>query len=325
MGSKWGPVAKGAYLFFRNRALGRPRFANIEVTWLCNARCGTCDSWKHPPETELKDYSPVIQKIDPLGVSLCGGEPTVRRDLPDVVRKLRDNCNLMFITLMTHGGQLTAEKAKVLKEAGVTNISFSLDFIGEKHDQQRGIKNLYAHLSEIIPQVVKLGFRGIQTHTIISDWNLDHLIPIAEQAKKWGIQASFTTYNSLKVGPKDFWVPPEHNQELQRRIQELIEYKKRNRHVNNSEWYFSQIPGFFRGERVPNCKAGQSWIHILPDGHIKPCSETAIACHWTEYQREKVTANGCTACWMKSRESQAPLTPRRAWEYVYMFVGHTWK
>lgn len=322
--SKAQEISIFASRFLRSRLLHRPRYINIEVTKICNARCGTCDYWQLQSPNELRDFSPVVNAVDPLGVSLAGGEPTLRKDLPRIIEKLRDNCpRITFIAMISHGGLLTREKASILRQAGLTNIGISLDYPGDEHDRERGIPGLFKHISEIVPQLPALGFKSVQVHCIISNRNLDHLIPLAELAKQWGVTQSFTTFSAAKVGPGNYWVPPERLGYLRERIAELIDYRKKNRHVNNSVEYLQRIPEFFSGAQITGCQAGVNWVHLTPQGFIKTCSEFDEALHWTEWGRRKkeVPRPDCTACWFKCRgENQTKLTPQRAYDYANMFV-----
>ncbi len=316
--------AEAAYLFLRNRLLGRPRYVNIEVTLRCNARCGFCDYWKTGPMEVLDDYSPIVNKIDPLGVTLSGGEPLVRKDLAEVVGKLHHNCRLLFISINTHGGLLTLEKARELRAAGLTNVTFSMDYPDERHEAARGIKGLWKHFHEVIPQMPRLGYKGVQVHAIISKKNYRDLPAITELARRWGVRCSFTTFSYTKVGEREYWIQPQEIGELERIIEEVIALKRRYGHVSNSDYYLRSVPEYFRHRRIDGCQAGKAWIHLSANGYIKTCSELPEVCHWTEYKPGVAWQTACQNCWFKCRgEQQAPITPRRAYEYFQSYLRHT--
>ncbi len=319
------PIAwrRAAYLALRNRTLRRPRYVNIEVTLRCNARCSFCDYWKTGPMEVLGDYSPIINKIDPMGVTLSGGEPLVRKDLVQVVRKLHDNCRLLFLSINTHGGLLTIEKARELRNNGLTNITFSIDFPDERHEQSRGIKGLWKHLNEVVPRMPKLGYTGVQIHTIISKKNYREMPAFVELARRWGVRCSFTTFSYTKVGERDFWIQPEELPELERNIEEVIRLKRHYSHITNSDYYLRQVPEYFRKKRLEGCQAGKAWVHLSADGYIKTCSELPAVCHWTQYKPGIAWQTECQNCWFKCRgEQQAPITLGRGYEYAELFVRH---
>ncbi len=315
--------SRAAYLALRNRILCRPRYVNIEVTLRCNARCSFCDYWKTGPMEVLDDYSPIINKIDPMGVTLSGGEPLVRKDLVEVVCRLRDNCRLLFISINTHGGLLTVEKARELRVNGLTNITFSIDFPDERHEQSRGIKGLWKHLNELIPQMPKLGYPGVQIHTVISKKNYRELPAFVELARRWGVRSSFTTFSYTKVGEKDFWIQPDEIPELERNIEEVIRLKRHYSHITNSDYYLRRVPEYFRKKRLEGCQAGKAWVHLSANGYVKTCSELPEVCHWTEYKPGIAWQTACQNCWFKCRgEQQAPITLHRGYEYAELFVRH---
>ena len=77
-------LAKYAWLTARRM----PVLVHFEVTMRCNARCGFCDYWKTDPAakaTELTSFADAARLFNPMLVTFTGGEPTLRRDLEDLV------------------------------------------------------------------------------------------------------------------------------------------------------------------------------------------------------------------------------------------------
>src|ERR671938_379802 len=110
-------LAKYAWL----RLTRRPVLVHFEVTMRCNARCGFCDYWKTDPAakaTELKSFADAARYFNPMLVTFTGGEPTLRRDLEQLVSAVRDAIRLKYITLITHGGMLSPERGRSLWDAG---------------------------------------------------------------------------------------------------------------------------------------------------------------------------------------------------------------
>jgi len=78
---------------------------NLEITKLCNAKCDFCDYWQTRHEERITDYRPVIRKINPLITVITGGEPMIRKDLPDIVRQIKE-CSIFIFTSMVTKGDL---------------------------------------------------------------------------------------------------------------------------------------------------------------------------------------------------------------------------
>jgi MoaA/NifB/PqqE/SkfB family radical SAM enzyme len=122
---------------------------HFEVTERCNARCGFCDFWKTPAEArhgELTTFADAARFFNPMLVTWTGGEPLLRRDLEALVAGVNAAVRLKYVTLITHGGMLTAERARSLWDAGVNQFNISLDYLDARHDRARGIPGLSAKI-----------------------------------------------------------------------------------------------------------------------------------------------------------------------------------
>src|SRR5436305_13389670 len=134
-------LAKYAWLVARRR----PVLVHFEVTLRCNARCSFCDYWKTSPEArqdELRSFADAARYFKPMLVTFTGGEPLLRRDLEELVAAVDRAVRLKYVTLITHGGMLTAERAASLWHAGIHQFSISLDYLDGRHDLARGIPGL---------------------------------------------------------------------------------------------------------------------------------------------------------------------------------------
>lgn len=61
--------------------------AAIIATYCCNTRCRACDTWAHPTR-QPEEFAPDLLHRLPDGmgrVNITGGEPLIRRDLPQIV------------------------------------------------------------------------------------------------------------------------------------------------------------------------------------------------------------------------------------------------
>jgi MoaA/NifB/PqqE/SkfB family radical SAM enzyme len=309
---KTGMVLKYMWTRFKKR----PVFLNLEVTKRCNARCKHCDYWKGPHEPELEDYVPVVRKINPLIVSFTGGEPLVRKDIFDLIQNMREKGGLLYLIMVTNGALLDLEKAERLRKAGINQLSVSLDFLDGRHDQTRGIKGLYAHLSNLLPGLSRIGFDYVALNTVIMRNNLDQITQIAEQARDWGVEVSYSSYCDMKNHDRSLSVQSENLNNLKKVVAQLIRYKSSLGNITNSTYYLERIPTYFERGRINGCLAGQRWLQVTPDGYLKPCSELPVIGHFEEFplSREKVS---CQSCWYSCRgEAQAPLSLRRLREII---------
>jgi len=113
----------------------RIKSMRISVTDKCNFRCTYCMPAEGLPwlkQAEILSYEELV-RIARVAVSigieqirLTGGEPLVRRDVPELVRSLRKIEGLRSLSLTTNG-ILLKQQAGALAEAGLTRINVSLD------------------------------------------------------------------------------------------------------------------------------------------------------------------------------------------------------
>ena len=116
--------------------LARPlRNLRLSVTDRCNLRCGYCmpeDEYVWLPREDLLQFEEISALVDvfiALGVNkvrLTGGEPLIRRDLPQLVGMLAAKPGLDDLALTTNG-VLLADQIDALKAAGLGRITVSLD------------------------------------------------------------------------------------------------------------------------------------------------------------------------------------------------------
>jgi MoaA/NifB/PqqE/SkfB family radical SAM enzyme len=299
-------LTKYAYLTARRR----PLLVHFEVTMRCNARCSFCDYWKTDPkakETELKSFADAARFFNPMMVTFTGGEPTLRKDLEDLVSTVNDAIRFKYMTMITHGAMLSPERALSLWNAGINQFNISLDFLDERHDEARGIPGLTRRIFANIPKMREMGIDNIRFNTVIKNSNLDQLMPILRRAEELGCGVNFSTYTDNKNGNKELLLQDNPHAEVEAVIAEILSYKKRKRGVvTNSDYYLEQVPRYVRGEMTEPCQSGLKTIHVDPTGHVKRCPDFPTDFHWSEFKTYKPV--DCNACYYACRgEAQAPL------------------
>lgn len=299
-------LVKYAWLTARRR----PILVHFEVTARCNARCGFCDYWKTDPaekQSELKSFAAAARYFDPMIITFTGGEPTLRRDLEDLVAEVDRAIRLKYVILITHGAMLSPDRALSLWDAGVNQFNISLDYLDERHDAARGIPGLTAKIMGAIPIMRARGVDAIRFNTVIKNDNLDQILPIARYAAEHGVGVNFSVYTDAKNGNRELLIGDPQIAELNAVVGELLAFKRRRRGViTNSDHYLENIPRYVRGEMTEPCHSGIRTIHIDPTGQVKRCPDFPTDFHWRDFKRYKPIA--CNACYYACRgEAQAPL------------------
>lgn len=120
--------------------------ALIEVTQKCNLHCRFCFADSNscekadPTLEEIKHmYESILKTSGICNIQLSGGEPTVRKDLPDIIKMGKD-LGFQFIQINTNGIRIGEDESfvKQLKAAGLSSIF--LQFDGTKDEINRKLR-----------------------------------------------------------------------------------------------------------------------------------------------------------------------------------------
>jgi cyclic pyranopterin phosphate synthase len=106
-------------------------YLRISVTDRCQMRCAYCSLPSKPQPTlsaaELKLIVGVaVERLGFRKVRLTGGEPLLRRDLPEIIAGLADLAGMREVAVTTNGLAL-AERAGELAAAGLRTVNISCD------------------------------------------------------------------------------------------------------------------------------------------------------------------------------------------------------
>jgi MoaA/NifB/PqqE/SkfB family radical SAM enzyme len=304
-------MAIGGYQFFKYLTLGGLLNINLEVTKRCNARCNFCDYWKEAPPPELSDYVDVVRKLKPLSVSLTGGEPLLRKDLAGLISSLRKSFGFLFISLITNGQLLTVERGLELWNAGLDELSISLDYFDERQDRERGLPGLVPHILSVASSLKNTGV-DLCFNMVVKEGNYLEIPKALDRCIEMGIKVSLSTYNCWRTSNEDHMIKEEELLALERVLREIQTEKKWKNTLTSGGYYLDKIPEFFKTREIPGCTAGLNWIQVTPDGMLKRCSDQPIACHYSQWRRSFFKQTPCNHCWYACRgAAQEPWTMKR--------------
>ena len=164
-------------------------YLRLSVTDLCNYRCQYC----MPPEGVEKRLHSDILSIEELAeiaaaavrcgvkkIRLTGGEPLVRRGLPDLCRMLRAIPGLAELCLTTNGS-LLPQLARPLRDAGVDRLNISLDTLHPEHFRAMTRTGSLEDVLSGIQAAERAGFKQLKLDTVlIGGFNDNEIRPLAE-------------------------------------------------------------------------------------------------------------------------------------------------
>lgn len=153
--------------------------AVVDVTERCNLACSFCFASSHPglPEKPRSDVSALLETVRReaglVPLQLSGGEPTTRRDLPDIVREARA-MGFGHVMVNTNGIALARDGyARGLRDAGASAVYLQFDGVTEEvYERIRGARLLATKL-RALERCREAGLSVVLVPTVVRGTN-DH-------------------------------------------------------------------------------------------------------------------------------------------------------
>lgn len=258
-----------------------PIIAHLAITHACNMNCEYCSVRNMHEKIKCgrstDDYKRMIDVLYDIGtfqIGLTGGEPTTRKDLPELVKYIVDKgiaCNLT-----TNGFNVSEELVKTLKDAGLTQVQISIDsYKKETHEKYR-TKGSFDKAIETARLFKKHGFI-VGVDTVVSNNNIDEIDGLIDFIEALGLDG--LTVIKLKQGHLD----------LDTFKQQVPDYDKYADLIDRICHRDSPLEITIDCSSVNNlcktltkeeqehihsagCPAGHTLISIAPNGDIYPCA-----------------------------------------------------
>jgi len=289
-----------AYRGLRNYLTKRPLSVSFEITYSCNAHCKHCHLGgiiKDEDQASPEKFGELAEIIQPVVAQVSGGEPLLRKDVADVVKAIRRPNKAPYIVLTTNARLLTKEKYYELLEAGVDQFSISLDYPDERHDQFRKIRGLYKWIENLIHELHNENEKKITFSCVVQKDNFRELINIAKLVQDWGAHVNFSTYTWLRTMNKDYMLTKNDLPEFRQIVKELLEMNESNNNSFANEYTFNRMIEFFEKGTIANCRAGERFFIVNPNGKLSPCG--LILKYYDNVKEMKnrfVKTNTCVDC-----------------------------
>lgn len=190
----------------------------ISITDRCNFRCVYC----MPKEKfgrghkflarrellsfeELERVATIFAELGVRKLRITGGEPLLRHDVSELVRRLARVPGIDDISMTTNASLITPERALELREAGLARVNVSLDSLNDE-DFVR-INDVGCSVSRVLDGIAELkaaGFDPIKVNMVVRrGLNEDSVLPMARHFHGSGIILRFIEY--MDVGSTNEW------------------------------------------------------------------------------------------------------------------------
>jgi len=245
-----------------------PSEIELGLTFRCQCTCPQCSVWKPVGANddgvlttdEAKDLVDQATHLGCWRISFFGGEPLLRKDLPELINYAHRKGMLTVVT--TNGLQLDAQMVETLKNAGLGFCRVSIDSPDpEIHDSIRGIKGLFDRCMKGMDLLAEAGIET-QLSTVafrenLQDNRLVKLFDIGRAHRARTVLVLFPMVSGKWADSVDRLLTRE-EEDYVRKIS--LEY--------DSKYVVVELP---RSDTI--CRAQKKLqLYVSPYGDVSPCS-----------------------------------------------------
>lgn len=267
------PAERPAYAAAR---IERPLSLLAELTYRCVLQCPYCSNplryaeSRYREELSTAEWVRVLGEARALGVvqlALSGGEPTLRRDLLEIVGTARQLG--FYSTLVTAGTLLPEEKLAAYRTAGLDHVQISLqggdaavsDCIAGTESFDEKIAAMRRVTAAGLPLTVNVVLHRLNLHQV------PQLIAIAEDVGADKIELANTQYHGWALLNRRLLLP---TREQVAQADALVQ-RERARLAGRLEIVWV-LPDYFETYPKP-CLGGwaRRFLTVTPNGDVLPC------------------------------------------------------
>jgi len=180
----------------------KPTYVVFFVTSICNARCKMCFNWRNidnaykKKELKLGEIKKIFKNFGKLQqLTVSGGEPTLRKDLPEILEFISHNNDVQVITLPTNGilpdkvYETAKRSLELIKPSTHLRITLSVEGVDKKHDEivqvKGAFKNIQKTYQKLLPLMKKCNNLKVNVGICYSSFNKNHIKETFKYCKKY--------------------------------------------------------------------------------------------------------------------------------------------
>jgi len=174
-------------------------YLRLAVTDRCNLRCFYCmpeEGIKYLPKKDLLTFEEIerlVSLLATLGITkirLTGGEPFVRTDLIQLIRKIVAIPGIHDVHLTTNG-VLTAPYLKELKALGIASVNLSLDTLDKTRFHTITRRDEFDNVMNTFEQLLLHAIPVKINAVVMEGKNIDDILPLIELTKNKNVSVRF--------------------------------------------------------------------------------------------------------------------------------------
>lgn len=252
----------------------------ISITNRCNVRCFYChhdgivaQDYEMTPD-EIYRVAKIAKDIGIEKIRLSGGEPLIREDVVEIVKKLS---SLKFRDIsITTNGVLLEKYAKELVDAGLNRINVSFDTLNQETYKFITKRDYMENARKGIKKAVEVGLNPVKVNMVVMKGiNDDEICEMFNFCRKNGVVLQLIELlKTENCEDTEFLEQYHYNMNpLEEKLNELSSKVKKREFMQDRKKYFiegGEIEVVRPMDNTQFCK-NCTRLRITPDGKIKPC------------------------------------------------------
>jgi MoaA/NifB/PqqE/SkfB family radical SAM enzyme len=269
-----------------------PTVLHVNVNLRCNTTCAMCNIWelKSPHDLSLEQFDaifsdPVYSRVE--YIILAGGEPTLRKDLPEIIELMHRHMPRLKKLLIPSNviNRLSLQKqyprmARYCAEHKIRlSLGVSLDGIGETHDKIRGVKGAFDKVMqniEFMKQLQKEVPFNVGIDPTIFSMNVHEMQKLKDLASRLKMPITF----QIAAVADEYY----HNNDIEHVLRvnnedrvSLAEFLRRqvaeSSLLDSLAYYYAEVVENLEGapERGLPCPFADQGLLLNPDGSLQYC------------------------------------------------------
>ena len=247
---------------------GRKRYPFVlmlEPLYTCNLACIGCAIERHTGK--LKDRLPLgvcLDAADTCGapvVSICGGEPLVYPELPELVAEIIERRRHIY--LCTNALLMEEKVFGVIPPHKRLTVNVHLDGLRETHDHVCAREGVFDTAIEMIRESKRLGYHVITNTTVFRETDIDEVEALCDLLAGLGIDGMLISPGyQYATARADIFMT---RKDIEEKFRRVLEISKRHR-LTSTPMFLE----FAAGLRDYNCSPW-STVTFTPNGWKGPC------------------------------------------------------
>lgn len=253
----------------------RHSYLRISLTEKCNLRCLYCMP-EHGVDLTPKEHLLTVDEITRLTklfalsgvtkVRLTGGEPTIRRDLTDIVERVSGIKGIKHVGITSNGITL-AKSLEELKNTGLSLLNLSLDTLRADRFEHMTRRKGHARVLKTIDTALDLGYDLVKVNVVVMKGvNDDEIGDFVELTRNKNVNVRFIEYMPFDG---NVWS-----------TDKLVSYKEMKQQVEKNHTALERCTDGYgevaKNYKIPGYKGSVSFVTSMTSAFCSDCTRVRL-------------------------------------------------